>query len=437
MSIDDRLLFVTCRHLYFCLSCCILKKNEQKGGIPVKYCPYCGAGLDADMRFCPKCGKPFEEGKANPHIKGKHVKEEIETYIDPIYSVSHNAAPAKKTHWGIIALAVFVILAGLVAGLYFGGLFKPKADPVNSFSDNTSAIAQASNSVVMLNCYDKDGELYATGSGFVAFENNVIVTNYHVISGDTFSVIAVTEDGREFEISTIETYDIATDIAIVRIGAETNLVVLSLGDTSTLEKGEKVTAIGSPLGLINTVSTGTFSGIINDGQPYLQFSAPVSHGSSGGALFNSRGEVVGITSASYEHGQNINLAIPIETVIQMWNNHFSSTSMSLARFYSLQEHELSIDDLYANISFYISGDGSKKVTINGYIAEIDVEKMEITIANTPNGSRNRSIIVTNLNRFQLQGLDLGTHVKLSGKIIVPISDRIVLDGKLSMITIID
>ena len=43
-----------------------------------EYCPYCGAGLDADMRFCPNCGKPFEEGKANPHINGKHDKEETD-----------------------------------------------------------------------------------------------------------------------------------------------------------------------------------------------------------------------------------------------------------------------------------------------------------------------------------------------------------------------
>ena len=77
------------------------------------------------------------------------------------------------------------------------------------------------------------------------------------------------------------------------------------------------------------------------------------------------------------------------------------------------------------------------VTVNGYVAEIDTEKMEITIANTPNGSQDASIVVTNLGRFQLQGLVLGAHVKLSGKIIVPISGGIVLDGKLSMITIID
>lgn len=402
----------------------------------MKYCPYCGAGLDADMRFCPKCGKPFEEGRANPHITGKHVKESTAADREPTYSNHLIDTPNNNKHSVIIVLVIAVVLAGLVTGLYFGGVFKPKEEPVVPFSDNTVAIAEASNSVVMLNCYNKDGELYATGSGFVAFDNNVIVTNYHVISGDTFSVVAVTEDGREFEISTIETYDIATDIAIVRTGTETNLTVLSLGDTTTLEKGEKVTAIGSPLGLINTVSTGTFSGIINDGQPYLQFSAPVSHGSSGGALFNVYGEVVGITSASYENGQNINLAIPIETVIQMWNNHFSSTSMSMKKFYFLKEHVLSIDNIYNDIDFYLSNDAPKKVTVEGYIYEINPQDKEVVIIDSPDGipQYGTAITITNIGGLRVEGFSVGEHIKITGKIGLPeMADRLKLDGSTSQL----
>ena len=137
----------------------------------MKYCPYCGAGLDVDMRFCPKCGKPFEEGKANPHITGKHIKEGSAEGSELTYSIPLNDTPQKKRHGGLIVFVIAVILAGLADGLYFGGVFKPKEEPIVPFSDNTAAIADASNSVVMLNCYDKDGEMYATASGFVVFDD--------------------------------------------------------------------------------------------------------------------------------------------------------------------------------------------------------------------------------------------------------------------------
>ncbi len=182
----------------------------------MKYCPYCGAGLDADMRFCPKCGKPFEESKENPHITGKHVKKEPADYAESTYSFPLNDEPKKRKHGGIIALVIAVVLIGLAAGLYFGGVFKPKEEPIVPFSDNTAAIAEASNSVVMLNCYDKDGEMYATESGFVVFEDSLIVTNYHVIEQDAYRVTAQTEKGDSFDCPTVLAWDADKDIAILK-----------------------------------------------------------------------------------------------------------------------------------------------------------------------------------------------------------------------------
>ena len=185
----------------------------------------------------------------------------------------------------------------------------------------------------MLSCYDKNGELYATGSAFAAFEEGVFITNCHVIKDEVYSIKAQMEAGLEFDISSVVVYDDERDLAILRTEAETGLEPLPLGSSVDLEKGEKVIAIGSPLGLINTLSIGLYSGTLKDEQTFLQFSAAISHGSSGGALFNNKGEVVGITSASFTDGQNLNLAIPIEAAVDLWEKHDEAEELSIPEFY--------------------------------------------------------------------------------------------------------
>lgn len=85
----------------------------------------------------------------------------------------------------------------------------------------------------------------------------------------------------------------------------------------TLVRGQKVVAIGSPLGLFNSVSDGIISGFRDiDGHSMIQFTAPTSHGSSGGALLNLYGELIGILTAGFDNGQNLNLAVDIKTISQ-------------------------------------------------------------------------------------------------------------------------
>ena len=94
---------------------------------------------------------------------------------------------------------------------------------------------------------------------------------------------------------------------------QVNVPVLKLASTNNVEIGDKIYAIGCPLGLQNTVSTGIVSAFNNEnGLSKIQYTAPISSGSSGGALINNHGKVIGITYASYSDGQNINLAIPTE-----------------------------------------------------------------------------------------------------------------------------
>lgn len=226
-----------------------------------------------------------------------------------------------------------------------------------SFSDDPKAIQVASNSVIMLSCYDKDGNLYATGSAFAAFEGGVFVTNCHVIEKEVYAIRAKMETGLEFSINSVVAYDAEKDLAILRTEAKTGLDPLPLGSSAALERGEKVIAIGSPLGLINTLSIGLYSGALKDERIFLQFSAAISHGSSGGALFNNKGEVIGITSASYTEGQNLNLAIPIEDAVELWENCEKDNELSIADFYEEWEHikEYSVSYILSHQSEFSSG----------------------------------------------------------------------------------
>ena len=305
----------------------------------MKYCPYCGAGLDADMRFCPNCGKPFEGGKANPHIASKQDPQEEPAPAVPVQPPVIEAVMKKKGRGGLIAVLAILAVLAIVGVLFAAGAFAPKEEPVVPFVDNTEAIAQASQSVVMLTCYDKDGEPYATGSGFAIFDDGVIVTNYHVIEQEVYRIKAQTESGGSFECPTVLAYDAEKDIAILKADRETGLTLLPLGSSKDLQKGAKVVAIGSPLGLLNSVSTGVFSGYITDkAGSMLQFTAAISHGSSGGALFNDAGEVIGITFASLTEGQSLNLAVPIDDVKTLYDYADSSQQMSIEDFYNTFDH---------------------------------------------------------------------------------------------------
>lgn len=197
----------------------------------------------------------------------------------------------------------------------------------------------------MLECYDVHNELYSTGSGFIAYQDDIIVTNYHVIEQDAYQIYVLTEDEQKIQVDRVLTYDATNDIAILELSTPSNLTPLQLGNSDNLSKGDTVIAIGSPLGLFNSVSDGIISGLAYDNQNTIQFTAAISHGSSGGPLFNAHGDVVGVTYASYEDGQNLNLAVPINTVDNLWKMSENENSISVKDFYNLFEHALSFEDV--------------------------------------------------------------------------------------------
>ncbi|MGC2331090.1 MAG: trypsin-like peptidase domain-containing protein, partial [Candidatus Acidiferrales bacterium] len=158
---------------------------------------------------------------------------------------------------------------------------------------------------------DKDGQPIAQGTGFLVSRDGRILTNYHVIAEGSSAVVKL-PDGAFFLVDGVLAFDKTRDVALIKAHGE-NFRTLALGNSAHLQVGDEVVAIGSPEGLESTVSNGIVSAMrtLEEKGKVLQITAPISHGSSGGPLFNMAGEVVGITSSGIEEGENLNFAVPI------------------------------------------------------------------------------------------------------------------------------
>lgn len=172
------------------------------------------------------------------------------------------------------------------------------------------------------------------GSGFVVAENGYIVTNNHVmlLPRENYTVVI---NGKEYSVEDVYD-DPDNDLAVLKTNA-TDLAPLPLGDSSNLQLGEDVIAIGTTLGeFTNSVTTGVVSGLKRDimaGSPIdgfttlsdlIQTDAAINPGNSGGPLLNSRGEVIGINTAVVGGAQNIGFAIPVNAL----KNHINTIPTS-------------------------------------------------------------------------------------------------------------
>ena len=149
---------------------------------------------------------------------------------------------------------------------------------------------------------------YWLGSGFFIDGEGRFVTNYHVIDGCVSGEVTM-QDGSTHEILGVLAYDTALDLAILQIDVSGN-AWLSVSAES-VDTGETIYALGSSEGLTSTFSTGIVSAASRDfeGVRYIQITAPISEGNSGGPLVNAFGEVVGINTMGYLEGQNLNFAV--------------------------------------------------------------------------------------------------------------------------------
>ncbi|NLA87111.1 MAG: trypsin-like peptidase domain-containing protein [Clostridiales bacterium] len=151
--------------------------------------------------------------------------------------------------------------------------------------------------VFRIDLYDEYGLEYGFGSGFFISSDGFAVTNFHVLESAS-SATALLPNGDLYNITGIFGFDPINDIALIKVDAK-NVTYLTIGGYSSLNLGEKVYAIGCPGGAMDTISSGLVLRLnygFND-STYVLASAPIAPGSSGGALINEYGQVVGITSA--------------------------------------------------------------------------------------------------------------------------------------------
>lgn len=208
----------------------------------------------------------------------------------------------------------------------------PAVVRIDSSRTVTSKVPEAFNNPIFRQFFGEDLPMTpeerverGTGSGFILNSNGQIVTNAHVVDGaDTVNVIL--KDGRTFKGKVLGS-DRLTDVAVIKIEAN-NLPAVTLGNSEQLKPGEWAIAIGNPLGLDNTVTTGIISatgrsssqvGVPDKRVAFIQTDAAINPGNSGGPLLNASGQVIGVNTAIIQGAQGLGFAIPINTAQRIAN----------------------------------------------------------------------------------------------------------------------
>ena len=260
----------------------------------------------------------------------KQTKYSLEVGKSVKVGLSVSGTKLSKVKWKSSSSAIVMVnQSGTVKGIKEGSakvtayLPNTKYSAVTTITVSKKALTtqevfqKVNPSIVYIELYDAKDKLLKTGSGVITKSDGVVVTNHHVITNivEPSYVVIVLSDGRKFKTNQVFGFDADRDLAVLKINGVSNLKAVTLGDSSTLKTGEKSFALGSPLGISNTITEGIISNksvkLDGDSTPYIQSTAPISSGNSGGALVNKFGEVIGINVATLIEGQNMNLAIPI------------------------------------------------------------------------------------------------------------------------------
>lgn len=232
-------------------------------------------------------------------------------------------AAKRPRRGGVLLLTMVVALVSATVGGLIGGQLQAQRAPdaaaviVHGGSDGSTAdlsraegsvadiAAQVLPSVVSIEVYAQDG--VSTGSGFVISDNGYILTNDHVVAEaeDADGVVVMFSDGQEFDAEVIGS-TVEYDLAVIKVDRK-ELTPLELGDSDAVVVGDATIAIGAPLGLQGTVTTGIVSALNRpvtaggaDDLSYInaiQTDAAINPGNSGGPLVNVKGEVIGVNSA--------------------------------------------------------------------------------------------------------------------------------------------
>ena len=212
-------------------------------------------------------------------------------------------------------------------------------------------------SVVGVFCFNSNEEILGTGSGCIISEDGIIATNQHVIRDAYYIWVYFPGDTIPFP-ATLLYQDINLDHALIQIPTS-NLTALELGTSKNTKIGEEIVAIGTPGGFshslftwfANSVTKGMVSNIREESiGNWIAFTAPISSGSSGGALFNSDGELLGLTTMGLGTGHSLNWATPIDPIKNILKQYTNQSSNINQQSNSPQRRQVSSIKKQANKS---------------------------------------------------------------------------------------
>ena len=184
------------------------------------------------------------------------------------------------------------------------------------FGQSARDIAKtAFKSVVLLEMNDANGQPLSLGSGFFVADG-VIATNAHVIEGAFSGTAKLIGNNQRIQLLGSIVVDRHADLALLKVNSPAPS--LALGPTASPTVGDHVYVVGNPLGLEGTFSEGIVSGVRSIGtDSILQMTAPISPWSSGGPVMDSTGAVIGVSVATFQDGQNLNLAVPVSYLVRL------------------------------------------------------------------------------------------------------------------------
>ena len=252
------------------------------------------------------------------------------------------------------------------------------------------------------------------GSGVIISSDGYILTNNHVVDGAT-DVRVTLPDRREFKAKVIGT-DPKTDIAVIRIDAQ-KLPSLTIGNSSKLQVGDAVLAIGNPYGVGQTVTAGIVSATgranlgIEDYEDFIQTDASINPGNSGGALVNDRGELVGINTAILANGsgggnQGIGFAVPVNLARQVMDQIVSHGSVQRAYL------GVTVQEVTPAIAKAIGLDSPKGALVGDVSPNSPAQKAGLQSGDVILSLNNTPILESNQLRMNISMMETGQNVKL-------------------------
>lgn len=203
----------------------------------------------------------------------------------------------------------------LALGLLFASILPAATTQELSAGD---VFKNASQSVVVIGVYDDQDNLFLQGSGVVTAPS-LVASNCHVLTAKGAIYAVIEWRNRKFKVDgeNMRGMDIEHDLCVVSVPGLTAQPAIT-AYSRNVEVGDKVYAIGAPEGLELTLSNGLVSGFREyKGAQYIQTTAPISHGSSGGGLFDAQGRLIGITTMYLKDAQALNFAVPAELIAEI------------------------------------------------------------------------------------------------------------------------